>query len=351
MSDEKKAAVQRIRIIKSMMINNPILRYLGIIFERILLIRVEQGNINNLIRLLTEGKNAKIMDDERIGKDLRGLFENPTGFLIYRFTGTRKSTELVERLFSFEIAGDIHNYYWPLVIIVTDNPYVLQDQDKFYEIFLPGDFKEISLADTNVIPPDGTIPLIIKRIQEMSSETTEQHAFMAAAEFLFPLVSEAEYSEIKKEAELLGVEDRDSSNPEEVMEVFLDRLKEWCEVTDVIARELPIIDKKEIVNKEVLFYDDDYVFISQELFNRIALPLTGQINIGKLKRCLVESQLLVPESGNVKTYTVKMSYEDVDGGKKRSRMLRFSRKLLDANNSDLKVVDLLLIKEERGMKI
>ena len=349
MSDEKKAAVQRIRIIKSMMINNPILRYLGIIFERILLIRVEQGNINNLIRLLTEGKNAKIMDDERIGKDLRGLFENPTGFLIYRFTATRKSTELVERLFSLEIGGDIHNYYWPLVIIVTDNPYVLQDNDKFYEIFLPGDFKETSLADTYVIPPDGTIPLIIKRIQEMSSETTEQHAFMAASEFLFPLVSEAEYSEIKKEAGQLGIEDRDSFNPKEVMEVFLDRLQEWAEVTTAIVRELPIICEEEIRNKHVLFYDEDFIYLSQEVFTEIVTPLLGQINIGKLKRCLVESHLLVPESGNVKTYTVKMSYEDVDGGKKRSRMLRFSRELLDANNSDLKVVDFLLIKEERGI--
>lgn len=345
MNDERFTLLRRIRILKSLGMNYPVLRSSGLIMERIPLIRVEENNLSDLIRLLTDNGTMQIYEGI-LEKEIRDIFKNADSFLIYRFTGSSRSSDFVVRLYSLVSSGNIQDFYWPLVFVLTDNAYVLQDHDKFFEIFLHGDLKEIESEDIKVIPEDGTVPMILERLKGITSESAEQRTIMAAAEFLLPLVSEIEFTEIKKEAELLAMEGKEDSEAEEVMEAFLDRLQEWGKVSTAIVRELPILVEEEIRKRRVLFFDEEYMYCSQEVFAEIVSPLTGQISIGKLKRCLVEAQLLVPESGNTKSYAVKMNYEDEEG-RKRMRVLRFSKELITARAMDLNIIEYLMIQEER----
>ena len=80
--------------------------------------------------------------------------------------------------------------------------------------------------------------------------------------------------------------------------------------------------------KDTLFYSEEYVYMSKELFNSVLMAIPKTIKVNALKYGLLKSGILAANNCTTRCYEAKMYYYTEMGQRKDIRMYRFVRSKL-----------------------
>lgn len=217
----------------------------------------------------------------------------------------------------------------PPVLVFSDGRILNECREDFYFIHV-GHLSENRVLLDEIVPKDEDLSLVINMINKIASKgaTQIERVLVAAVCFMYPnLYTYGKADEFEKLAEyarfLAGQSEAGSS--EDVAELFIEECYKWqrkIRFTNIF--ELPQIEM-EVIDKidEAIFYNKEFIFVSESLFKQIVSALLNIYPENILKFALVQEGILKPE--NTKTATSKMNYRSIAGTYERVRMLKFQR--------------------------
>lgn len=340
-------------IMKSLGINFPIIKALGCAPSKLMVLKVNEGELKRITDLLSDKYTPKL-DPGMSKKQLREILVENTMFAIYPYTPGKKNDEFVSELCRIAKVGTIQGdevMVCPLVItecIIPEFAHL-----NIFSIYWHGNSDSLALKERDAVPPDDQIPVVCNKMHDVIcvDHNTEERALLAATCFLYPNLSVIdptggfhEWVEVVRE---MVRQDEDNKEVEGVADMFVHELYSWQEkicFSDMYA--LPYLDMRTVEKLEwAIFYDDTYVYMKERLFKNIVRKLLSIFAVDVLKKKLVEADILCADATN--TYTVKMTFFDIAGQFHRERMLRFNRKKL-VLLGELEFIDLCQDRKEKA---
>ncbi len=323
-------------ILKSMGINYPVLKAYGLELAKPLLVVVDAGQLKAAVNLFSDGGAPRISEYIREKECKKNFSETNSMFVIHPYSPTKKGKDFLTFLSTVArlgVMGEVQINAMPLIIsggIPLD-----VNLDNFFTVFIDGSLSGVYINGMTVVPPDRELAVVENQIKLHLSDdfSQEEKALLAATCFLYPNIFsgavQSEFENLLDYARVLVKRDGENKDTNNLGELFIRELYRWQERTGFcLMYELPDLEMSITENlHQVMIYNNDFIFVKEELFKEIVAPFLRTFSIGVLKREFVKEGILCPE--NAQTYTAKMSYYNVAGEYRRERMLRFKRSRLN----------------------
>lgn len=328
--------VEILYILKSLAVNYPIIKDLDYRFTRIPLVLVGQGQTRNLMKLLNFYGYVNIYNyPTDSAKAQKRILEGAESLVFFCCCSEHQKNDLLDWLGPIYASECLEGKKIKgLPIVVSEISYIEDTNNQFFIISLQDeDISSIEIELDEVRPRDSLITNIIETqgyIKNLNADN-DVKILCSAASFLPKNKNDVEllYREISF-VERLFRYDEEYHDFNGVHHQFLSELGKWQNsVVNPIICELPNVDSY-VLNrfKETVFYTEDYVFLSEELFKLISERLFNTIKINALKFALVKEKILSIDECCIRSYTVKMYYYTEMGEFCSKRMYRFYRNRL-----------------------
>lgn len=333
----------RSKIIRSLLMNYPVICRAGVAVDRAVVLIPPPGKTRKMLDFFkTSTLNAPLVVGTNI-KDWKlekwmTCYRSQAVFFVP--SGTKKSDEILAFFSSATQTGYVSEKKVTLLpVVITENIYLVGQYDFFSIAF--EDFEcekeDIECLNQEVLPNPDEIPRALTLYDELQRTRQMENEYEKALTLAATLICAKDGNRDLLDAYLVCVkrmiaDDEEFHYKSGLDELFLERFLRWQKDTEFgQIQKLPDIEIETSVD-ETIFYDEKYLFISESLFKKVVEPMSIPINI--LKTVLADEDILVPEKANQRAYVVKMFYS-VDGESKRKRMLRFDRtKLTRAGDLD-----------------
>lgn len=337
--------IRTLFVLKSLVANAPIIFDWGHQFIKVLTIIVSPGQTKNLLKILScWGQNQVINNVNNSIKFKEKLVNSHCGFIFFPYCPTKYSNELIDTLFSIIVSGRLGDSdVGAIPVIVSEEGYLDDSKNQLLVLSLLGDLSEVDISLEDVIPEDEYVQFIKEHQKVIKAMETDenQKLLCTSASFLYPFhmddtLLKADYeiidNLIAKDEEYHDISGKD--------QIFLAALRKWQDkLHNPMLCQLPCVNNEvESQINETLFYTEEYVFMSEDMFKRIVQPILGTIPMNALKHGLVESGVLSVNNCKTATYTVKMHYYRECGQHIGQRMLRFVRDRL-APVGDMDIIE------------
>lgn len=341
-------AIMDMKLIKSIVINAPILRAWELSFSKLLTIIVPTGQTERFFNIMKTPESVRLnmfSNREVINKALLSAHSSATLITYYY---SEKSKEQLDYIWAVWNTGMIGNR--PIVstpVLVTESCIPPDPDGRLFFINLNESLKDKCIGNEEVIPPADMLPVILDNIEKISDNASEiENILVAAAYFMYPMVKKENMTRLINRVHTLYQQDDELHDHNGLGECFIDTLFTYLDRNNFSAV-FPVnyvnADIEETKDKAI-FYCDNYIYMSEYLFKEITKPLVQNgILLDFLKQSLRDEGTLVSNSSNV-TYTVKVTMTS-DGKKIRLRMLRFDRKKMHEDGR-AEIIDICEIRKE-----
>jgi len=327
-----------ILILKSLAVNLPILQSWGYIFPRLLRVVVEPGMQVRTIDIL------KNFPDSEYCKNWNSNF----CFYILNATSREVISKVRSTLFERKAKKG-------LPIIITDNPIADDDEGCYFYVFMDERNYPIRYEVREIVPYPTDLDAIHNKLIELDDceMMEEERILRAAVYFLEPYFFRRNelfrIDELLNTVDQMCIIDENARDTNDISEVFLKYLFEWQETTHFKEiHELGYGAEYDIDINEMVFHDDEYVYLTERLFKKIVEPMRGYAPLNSLKRCLRENGIIVAgKNSSMNTYTIKVSAYGNFQNRGRVRMIRLKRELLKLPGG-LDLVDKCYLASEGG---
>lgn len=319
-------------IFKSLGANFPIIQAIGCEPERLFCIICGHNQMKRVMDILTLYEAPKISEFMTFKEIAWALSDTSSELIIYPFSATRKGTEVLNFLkTSVKLWKAGNKKLRALPLVISETPLKVKDIEDMFVVHLSDSLSDFQISAGDVVPPDDQIEVVMEKISELdfADEEQDEKALMAAVCFLYPSLKKAgvagKFKQLLELSAELVVWDDDNRDRENVDELFISELYTWQEKARFYeAYELPNLDMHTEGNLgSVILFDDEYLYMKEQLFTQIAASLLDVFAEAVLKDALVTRKILCPSCQ--KTYTTKVNYYNIAGGYSRTTMLRFRR--------------------------
>ncbi len=325
-------ANKKMELLKSCFLNYLVLKSIGKICNRLLVLVIPQGKAQVAIRCFaTSTINHPLVIDSnmRMKKVFRMLTECRSQPIFFVAADAKKAEEMLKFLASAVCSGYICGKELSAIPVIITEESNIPIGDSYFYVFLENVNFEGSISNTKILPNRTEIvrgvTIYEGYVREKEIEDELKRLFLATSALLCAHREEKLSDYIPIVDELIQADD-DYHNYMGLDTVFLDLLERWQEKESFKqVFELPNVESEVDISNSV-FYDDRYIFMKETLFANI-VSSSKSLPVGAVKRALLDAEILVKERSSL-TYPVKMSYVTPFGETKRIRMLRFSRERL-----------------------
>lgn len=327
--------VKLLDILKSLIINYPVIREFNCGLTKLLLLVVEAGKSKAIIDLLSIEDAPRLNEMMGTKQLVRFLTNYESTYTVYEYFPSIKSKEFIATLSTVARIGEIggHKLSSIPVVISEGVPYGC-DMHDFFTVYINGEISGIMLENGLVVPADDQLMVVEDKIHTYITENHSQNkkALIAATCFLYPnmiLSKEDALEEYLNQVEYLVEADDDNQDTNNLENIFISELYRWQERTSFHAvyalpnLEMSIISKLD----QVILYDNDFIYMKEKVFKDVVKVLLRTFSIDTLKAELIDAGMLYAE--NSRTYTVKVGYYNLIGEYQRERMLRFQREKIN----------------------
>ena len=319
------------RIIRSIIINYPVLQKLGFHLGKVLAIHVENDATKDAMEYLKTFDSPLIVDDYMSEQEICDLLTEKRSQGIFCILGASKKKKNFINLFSAAVGANQIQGKKLLTLPVLLVEHGFEDLDETCFVIEAGSWERANEQPPNVIPLVEELSKIdVWLNKHESSSSTELKKILSLAGFLAYLANQdiGSLDEIEATVDNMILYDEAFHDRTGVDSLFLYAIDEWMSAGKIKVCQLPNVDNVHLSDYEmVVFYDEQFVFISDSLFHDIVQPITDLLGINSLKLGLKECGILVSEL-NSPSYSVKMNFYKENGKPERLRMLRFNQEKL-----------------------
>lgn len=341
-------------IVKALGVNFPVLRELGFYMQKIITLVVPRGETKNVISILSSYGCIKL-DEFAKQKQIREAFcETHSAFIIFPYKYSQRCNKILDLVFSILKAGEVDGKILDaLPIFITEDNVIQDNEDQMFLIYCEKEeFSQIKIPMENVVPEAKNLPLIEDKIKNyiIKAESKEEKILIAAICFLYPMIEEYQDYKFEKFIEMayeMVQVDEDVRDTQDLKEYFIESFLNWQQLNQFSGVYELHSYKKDISDKKVILYDQDYLYISEEMFKRICKPILEIIPISVMKTYLKEEGILLTNNNSLKGYTVKISIRSKENGDiTRVRRMKFDRAKLH-RDGDMDIIDICKAREGR----
>lgn len=351
-------AAEIIIIVKTAIITYPVLQFYGFYFANPIAIIVDK--ISTLRMLIGElggctldGISSAITNSE-LKKEVKNSKFEMLPILYRKSPNSNKNIQfLSDMLFSVNIST---NFQKAVVIAfcgeipiecreyiagkicfkigdICTSKNVLPSAEKFYHYLVK-----------HVCTQSNLIELEFKELDENEeaknsfSHYPGMEVFYAAEKILETILElESSSAEEKRELKCLFLNALDKmrkewnlENPEqEWADTFRELMFEKAEeIPDILERDKITGEQMKLIDQSPVF-DEEFYYISEELFAEVCVPISQTISLCKLKELLANAEVLKGEGKSRQYWTVKVKMTSVYGNMPNKRMIRLVRKKVD----------------------
>lgn len=310
-------------LLKSLGVNYPVLKDWGYVLERLLVLQVTDNNRNIVRETLKNFRTVLISPDMRKNELWKILEDTNSEYVFFNYTRGGRGRHILEFLIDAVSSG--RNRAIPIVL--TSAPLPEEITSEVVLISLTELAKAVDIPLKDVVPREDKLPVVKDVVEQCKKgyEDATQLIFRAAVAFLYPA--------FKMKSDLIGFELL-FNFADQLCEMSenrhrIDGIKEWfiAEFLEKVdSLKMPMYDlaeRFEGITDNAVYYDAQYIYISNILFHVISKKLLNIYDSETIKYGLAETRVLMPEYRN--TFTYKMSFRDLNGEYRRVGMLRFLR--------------------------
>lgn len=327
-------------IIKSLVINRPVLRECGCSLPRVLTIVVPPGMIEPLIK---EFKTplckclSMYASFQAINQALTHAFSSP---VLITYGNSSRAAELIRYLHTISNTGNVSGAEivgTPVLVTESTAP---MEEVKNYQFFVHMPNADFHIPISDMVPDTKMLAIIARKIEELAvnCEDPSELVLTAASQFYLPQKSADDIQKLVERAKKLVEIDDDVRSPEGLSELFIDAVFEYTSATDfknVFSTEFVPREIKSIKEDQIMLYSDDYVYMNEVLFKDVLKYIHQAIPAETMKQSLVREGVLCPNAGE-SSFSVKLTINTLNG-KNRIRVLRFNRNSI-LNDSEVDIV-------------
>lgn len=323
------------KLIKSLGVNYPIINEIGCAPTKLITIVVSGYQTKTVCNILENYRAAKITDFMALSNISDVLCDTNSECVLIPYSTTRKGKDILQFIKTAVQMGCVGDRKLrALPVLISETGIQGSDTENLFVMHLQGDLSSIHLSVEDVVPPDEQIEVVVDKIRDLdlAGKCAEERALLTASCFLYPhLKSEGksrEFEQLLNLASDLVIRDDNNRDPYEACELFVEELYLWQERTQFHdIYQLPNLGMNaEAKLDSIILFNDQYIYMKQQLFEQISQPLLGVFSLDVLKAALADEGIICPENG--KTYTAKVGYRNIVGEYKRERMIRFRREKL-----------------------
>lgn len=335
-----------LNIITSLAVNYPILQSWDMIAQKLLVVISDHEKMEEVVRNLRVKGSHILTESDGVKKIQTTVGKTYSAPVIFMYKKSKKSNEIL-RFFRDFVSTKRKG---ALTIVVADQILANEEIDAFYVFLRAEQFESEELC--KLVPPAQTLPLVYDIIRRNASGIKDgmELSLIAAASFLYPVFSPEQRDDaLKSMLDLIqnlidvDAEARDFNGMSKMYIDAFNRYVEKCSLSK--CAELPVLDDQDIIDAEnTIFYDTKFLYIHDELFERIVQKYLQIIPTIVLKRALLDANIL--SSTELNTFSCKMNYRDTTGAYHRKRMLRFQREKLQIVG-EIEVIDFIKL-SQRG---
>ncbi|MCI9079849.1 MAG: hypothetical protein HFH68_13190 [Lachnospiraceae bacterium] len=320
---------QKFLILISLAVNYPVLKEYGMELSKPLFVVVDKGQMKAAIDILADRDTSKLHSSIKKRELVKIMTETNSDFVVYPYIQSKKSDEFLSVINDIVLAGEIDgNKINAMPVIISENFPYGYDMENFFTVCIEGSLDDIYINKIAVVPPDEDLVIVKDKIDNeiASSFSHNEKALMAAVYFLYPNFKHEIVNYQTLAIKL--IEENDNNYDANSLEYFfIEELFNWQKKTGFHnISQLPYPANNALENmKNTIFFDEDYVYMHENIFKEITKKFENIISINRLKKKLDDEGILYKENTN--TYTVKMCYYKNEI-LNRNRMLRFYRSKL-----------------------
>lgn len=329
--------IKKFLLLKSLGVNFPVLQDWGYSFPRLVTVVVPQGEVQKATNIF-KSYSFTMLDEFSKKEDIRkALVYTHSAFVVFPYKKSTRSDMVIDQLYALIQAGFVDGIpIQAIPILITDDFFVEDQAKKQFVVYADNGVYEHEISIDSIVPSAEQLPLVKDNIDMVTKESNseEERVLLAACCFMYPVLKqrgeEKKLIKLFQEVRYLCAMEEEVRDLQGMDTLFLDVLNTWQEeILFHDVYELPFIDDAVMANKdEVIFYDEEYIFLSDKLFKMIVKPILHIVPLSRLKLSLKEEGILTTHK-DTGTFTVKMPYVDDRCNKKRITMLRFLRRKLN----------------------
>lgn len=334
-----------ISILKSMALNYPIIHDWGFRLSHVIKVIVPIGCTRSLLDSIYTPSSVMISPSVSSKELERIVSDTNSGFIFMLSTGDKKKDcQRLNYLKYFVQRGEK-----VVFVYLVESAQVMNDRDLF-TIQLEDTHFECPKVDI-LVPKPADLTLIHDIVTQKccSCEMSEvEKTLKTSVVFLYPKLSNGSGTKVLddffRQVELICEYNEAELDSDTVSESFIKAMYRSCDEGKIEkAIMLPNISDFENVRTTSVFYDKDYVYMSLVLFNTIVeemhlLPLA-------VKQALDRAGILLHDTGE---YSVKMSFWNPYGIRKRVRMMKFEATKL-VLPGEMFIIDMLTEEGEKNV--
>lgn len=335
---------QVLSLLKSMSLNYPILREWNCIFPKVIRLIVPSGDALLTVNTLCT-PTSKLVRCDCNDKAIQNMVKQTNSGALFVLGSESDRTKRILKTFADHASSGAN----ALFVYVTDNE-MLPPGDIFFDIYLED--SSISCLPINRLVPKASELELVKDIIATRAPLEEaeeyERTLLASACFLYPGFPEDQKSLLDgyfETVQTLCDRNEMNSDSESILNLFLRALYQHLETGEIReAVELPNVESRYIDAKDTcVFYDDQYVYLTQELFRKVIerLPNISAINV---KKVLSDEGVLIHDR---KIFTTKMLLNRAYGNSDRIRAMKFHKDLL-ALPGALRFIDLCMERRKQN---
>ncbi len=322
-------------ILKSLAANYPILLANGQKLSKALVVTVSEGEAETFLDAMTCVSTVRVDSYTDKSKMREAFTETNSEFICYIYAPCERNQKFLKELLGIAKTRsfDGQPLNAPICIISESIPYGISISEAFF-IHMDGSLRNVNIPCRMVVPEELDVPLALDRLRQEVNSSDRTSIFHAAVCFTYPCLKEFEdrderYKALMEAVTQLTDEVDDYEGTADLCTYFKDAIFRWREkekFTNVY--ELPRIGPyAEEHLDSVILYNEDCIYISEELFRKIVEPLHDIVPRNVLMNALAESEIVLPEYRDEYSMRipVKVNFYSKDGGLKRKRMIRLNR--------------------------
>lgn len=330
-------------LLKALAINYPILKDWGYFFERLLVLQVTDGNRNVVRKSLINYSMVSITPDLRKNEIFKILENTNSEFVFFSFTRGTRGRITLDILNEAVLSGK--NRAIPVVLTSVALPEEIAAGVIFISLTELSEVDYIPLE--KVVPKEDELEEVKAIIEHYESSDKEpvQSLLYAAAAFSYPYFKRKKDISGFESFRFLAQKVLDmSDNRKSVDGIETWFLHDFFRKIDYLK--IPMYDRElrfEGIAEDSLFYDNEYLYMSNKLFIKLCAELLSIYDLETIKSSLVAKGVLIPEYKG--TFVYKMPFRNMLGEYKRQGMLRFQREKMK-RFGELDIVEKFKIKGE-----
>ena len=345
--------VKKLKILKSLGVNYPVIRSLGYEVRKPFLLVTNCDDMKFLLECLSVYDAVRISEFSKL-KDIETvLHETNSEYIFFPYSISKKGKEQADYFVTAMKLGKAGKESVNAIpLAISDGKIRRENTAPYFTIYFDEGLENMYLPLEEVVPADEQLAVVIDKISELNlqGKTQEEKTLLVAACFLYPALHrenrEDEFRELLNCVDMLVKQDEDGDSVN-LAELFVEELYQWQERTcfhDVFA--LPRLEMQVTQRlDEVILFDSKYLYMQEKLLKKIVHDMLNNVPMVILKAALSDVGMLLTE--RTETYTVKVNYYNIAGNYERVRMLRFNREAF-SRWGEMAFIDLCLAGKERN---